>query len=132
MSHTDRILRANITSAGDCGWVFTSMYFGPLSEIVDNNEIVKSFQRAGEVNAYPRPWKLCFDQALNLIGGALATMAQPLHSLTAFLISSSVFWTIDKATHKTFLPITPWMASVKIFQNTFLQCRRNNDEFSVK
>ena len=41
-----------------CGWVLTSMYFGPLWETVDYNEIVKSFLQASEVNVYPRPWKV--------------------------------------------------------------------------
>ena len=41
------------------GWVFTSIYFGPLWETVDINEIVKSFLWASEVGVYPKPWKVC-------------------------------------------------------------------------
>ena len=118
---------------GFCDWVFISMYFGLLWETVDNNEIVKFFQRASEVNVYHRPWKFWlwpgveFDRScLNNQGTAICTVWPRFQYLCPCFVKKV------KATHQTFHPITPWMASVKIFQNTFLQYRWKHDAFSVK
>ena len=59
---------------------------------------------------------------LNLIGGALAAKAQPLHDLTAFFYIFFHIWPLDIATHQTFNSSTSWVAEAEIFQDTLLEC----------
>ena len=53
--------------------------------------IVLHFQRASEVNVYPRPCKVCLWPGVEFNRRPLAANAHPLHSLTMYSIPLSMF-----------------------------------------